>query len=228
MTSENAFKGFKEETVAFLKDLKRNNNKKWFEAHKSDYQTFLLKPFRAMVEDLGDFMLLLDPYMDATPAINRTISRIHKDTRFAKDKSPYKTTMWITFKRPGKEWKDAPAFFFELSADAYRYGMGYYNASPRTMSNFRDAIDEEPKKFLEVMSFFSTQDVFTIEGDKYVRIFDKNQPPEIQEWYQSKNIYFVCNKVLDSLLFSEDLIDRLIQDFSMLAPAYRYFWTIKR
>lgn len=228
MTSENRFKGFRKETLTFLKDLKKNNDKKWFEAHKSDYRAFLLEPFRAMVEDLGKFMLLLDPYLEVAPAINRTLSRMHKDTRFSTDKSPFKTTMWLTFKRPGKEWKDAPAFFFELSVDAYRYGMGYYKASPRTMSDFRDAIDEEPEKFLAAMSFFSKQHVFSIEGETYVRLFDKSKPPEIQEWYQRKNIYFVCNKFLDSLLFSEDLIDRLIQDFSMLAPAYNYFWSIKQ
>jgi uncharacterized protein (TIGR02453 family) len=228
MAQEYLFKGFKEETFTFFKNLKNNNNKSWFETQKSQYQTFLLEPFRDMVQDLGDFMVILDPYIDITPAVNRTISRIYRDTRFTNDKSPYKTTMWFTFKRPRKDWKDAPAFFFELSADSYRYGMGYYSASPSTMSNYRDAIDEDPDKFLKAISFFPEQDVFIIEGEKYVRIFDKSKPSEIQDWYQRKNLYFVCNKMVDSLLFSRDLIDRLIQDFSMLQPAYKYFWEIRK
>ncbi len=56
-----------------------------------------------------------------SPQINRTISRIYRDTRFSKDKSPYKTTMWVTFKRPVKEWQNAPAYFFEITLESYRY-----------------------------------------------------------------------------------------------------------
>jgi hypothetical protein len=58
---------------------------------------------------MDGFMLSIDPYFDVHPAINRTISKIYRDTRFSNDKSPFKTTMWITFKRPEKNWKDAPA-----------------------------------------------------------------------------------------------------------------------
>mgnify|MGYP001567660317 CR=1 FL=1 len=56
-----------------------------------------------------------------------------KDTRFSKDKSPFKCTMWITFKRPNKEWKGAPAYFFEIPTESYRYGMGFYSAGKETM-----------------------------------------------------------------------------------------------
>ncbi|MDA8210412.1 MAG: DUF2461 domain-containing protein [Clostridia bacterium] len=90
-----SFKGFSKSTLDFLKNLKANNNKVWFETHKQDYQEYLLKPLKDLVMDLSSFMLSIDPYLETKPAVNKTISRIYRDTRFSKDKSPYKSTMWI-------------------------------------------------------------------------------------------------------------------------------------
>jgi hypothetical protein len=65
-----------------------------------DFTWLLVVMLVILVGALGEFMLSIDPWFEVTPAVDRTISRIYCDTRFAKDKSPYKTTMWITFKRP--------------------------------------------------------------------------------------------------------------------------------
>lgn len=227
MDRKKIFKGFAEETFEFLKDLKTYNNKGWFEQHKQDYQNFLLEPLKDLVTDLVDFMLTIDPYFEINPAVNKTISRIYRDTRFSKDKSLYKTTMWITFKRPNKNWKDAPAYFFEISLNSYRFGMGLYSASPNTMSQFREAIDTDLNKFLKVISFYSKQKLFVIEGEQYKRIIDKHNPIKIQEWYQRKNLYLVCNRKTDKSLFSAKLIDDLISGFKILAPFYHYLWDIR-
>lgn len=129
------FEGFLPETLEFLGNLEANNNKVWFEMHKQEYQEHLLQPLQDLVVDLSGFILTIDPYFETTPAINKTISRIHRDTRFSRDKSPYRSTMWITFKRSRKDWKDAPAYFFEISPDSYRYGMGFYSASKGTVED---------------------------------------------------------------------------------------------
>ncbi len=91
-------------------------------------------------------MLTIDPSFGIRPAVDKTISRIYRDTRFSKDKSLFKSTMWLTFKRPRKDWKDAPAYFLEISPDSYRYGMGYYSVSSDTMYKFREMIDKKPKE----------------------------------------------------------------------------------
>ena len=109
------FEGFSKDSIVFLRELKKNNNKQWFESHKSDYEALLLAPLKNLVSDLGDFMLSIDNFFEVTPSVNKTISRIYRDTRFSHDKSPYKTSLWITFKRPQKDWKDAPAYFFEIN-----------------------------------------------------------------------------------------------------------------
>ena len=221
------FNGFSANTLDFLRNLKVNNNKAWFEVHRQDYQEYLLEPLRNLVTDLGEFMLSIDPYFEITPAVDKTISRIYRDTRFSKDKSPYKSRMWVTFKRPIKDWKEAPAYFFEITPDSYRYGMGFYQASRDTMDRLREKIDKTPGEFLKVISFYSSQRVFVVEGEKYKRLLDENKPAEIQEWYQRKNFYLVCNRKVDNRLFNRNLAGDLISGYSLVAPFYRYLWKIK-
>jgi len=219
------FTGFSPETLEFLRNLERNNHKAWLDAHKQDYQQYLLAPLQGLAGALGETMLAIDPWVEVTP--NRTISRIYRDTRFAKDKSPYKTTMWITFKRPNKDWKDAPAYFFELAPHSYRYGMGFYSASKATLDRLRAAIDHTPEEFLKAIAFYPKQQVFVVEGEKYKKLLDKSNPQNIQEWYQRKNLYLVCNREADERLFSKELFEDLRTGFHLLAPFYHYLWQVK-
>jgi uncharacterized protein (TIGR02453 family) len=222
------FNGFSQGTLKFLKSLKANNNKVWFEKHRADYQKYVLEPLRNLVTDLGEFMLHIDPRFEITPTINKTISRIYRDTRFSKDKSPFRSSVWITFKNRNKNWTTlASGYFFELSVNSYRYGMGFYNAAPAIMSKFREMIDENPKEFLKAISFFDKQNEFILEGEKYKRILDKSKPEKIQNWYQRKNMYLVCNRKIDDALFSHKLVDDLIVGFKMIAPLYHYLQKIK-
>lgn len=224
---ERKFNGFSRKTLKFLRGLKANNNKTWFEGHRSDYYEFVLGPLRDLVVDLGDFMLDIDPCFEITPAVNKTISRIYRDTRFSKDKSPFRSTVWITFKNQNKDWTThVCGYFFELSVNSYRYGMGFYNAAPAIMSRFREMIDDNSKKFLKMVSFFAKQRTFVLEGEQYKRIIDKSKPKEIRDWYQKKNMYLVCNRKIDNSLFSSKLVDDLVFGFNMIAPFYHYLQRI--
>jgi uncharacterized protein (TIGR02453 family) len=224
---QNQFNGFSPMTLNFLRNLSENNNKIWFDLHKQNYQKYLLDPLRNLVADLSEVMLNIDKDFEVKPLINKTISRIYRDTRFTRDKSLYKNTMWITFKRLNKDWKNAPAYFFEISPNSYRYGMGFFNASKSTMDKFREMIDKNPKRFLKAISFYSKQQIFLLEGEKYKKILDENKPGVIQNWYQRKNLYLVCNKKIDNSLFSRDLVNDLILGFELIAPFYHFLFKIK-
>ena len=106
------FNGFPKRAVDFLRELRENNNKAWFEDHRGEYQEYLLKTLQNLCADLSEFMLTIDLHFEIRPAVGKTISRIYRDIRFSKDKSPFRSTMWITFKRQNNDWKDAPSYFF--------------------------------------------------------------------------------------------------------------------
>src|SRR5512136_483578 len=123
------FQGFSRATFTFLRDLGRHNDKAWFEAHRTIYEQHVLQPLRDLVSDLADPMLGIDLSFEVEPAVGKTISRIFRDTRFSKDKSPFRDCMWIVFKRSGKDWaRYIPGYFLEITPVSYRYGLGLYDA----------------------------------------------------------------------------------------------------
>jgi len=218
------FNGFSPESLAFLRDLKENNGKAWFKEHRSDYE-LLLAPLRALTAGLTPLMLSIDPDFVTTPA--RVISRIHRDTRFSRDKSPYKTTLWLTFKKPLSQWQDAPAFFFELGADNWRYGMGFYAASKETMDRLRRLIERKPYEFEEMIAFLAGQDRFEVGGEQYKRLINPAVPEHLRSWHQRKSVYLVCNRQSDSGLFGRELLNELVAGFTLLAPLYHSFSTLR-
>lgn len=220
------FTGFSPETLKFLHDVHWKNSREWFEQNRNLYNRYLLDPFRALAVDLGRTVSSIDPELEVRPAVNKTISRIHRDTRFSKDKSLYKDRMWLGFKRKVDNWKDSPAFFFELTPDSYRYGMGYYSASRETMDRLRNRIDKNPKKFLKAIAFYKKQDQFVLAGEMYKRPFKSEHPTQIQEWYQRKSFYLVCDRGIDRIIFSSRLAQEIADGYMLLKPIYRYLLEI--
>ncbi len=221
------FEGFSPKTIEFLINLGLNNNKAWYQEHKKEYNEYLLIPFQSLVISLKDFMLGIDRDFETAPLVDKTISRIYRDVRFSKDKSPYRSNMWLSFKKQVPDWKDSPVFFFELMPESYRYGMGFYQAESGTMANFRSHIDKHPDVFLKAISFFRSENPFELMGEDYKKILDKTKTPEIQKWYQKKNFYIVSIRKFDETLFSGELVKVLIKGFSLLIPLYQYLWKIK-
>ncbi|MGG6310170.1 DUF2461 domain-containing protein [Paenibacillus macerans] len=222
-----SFQGFVPETLTFLEEVRRNNSKSWFEENRAVYTRVLLEPMQSLVADLSECMLNIDPQLETRPSVNKTISRIHCDTRFSKDKLLYRNTMWITFKRPSKEWRDAPAFFFELHPDAYRYGMGYYGATKETMDKLREWIDAKPQQFEQATSFFNSQNTFVIEGERYKRVLDPAKSEEVLNWYQRKNLYLVHHEAINGKLFRSGLVRDLASGFILLAELYHSLYKLK-
>jgi uncharacterized protein (TIGR02453 family) len=213
------FNGFPQETIDFFLQLRENNNKQWFHEHREEYLKYVRQPLKDLVGEMGPMMLSIDPQFDITSS--SIISRINRDIRYTRDKSPYRANMWITFKRMSLDWKMEPVFFFEIFPEYYRYGMGYYNMPRETMDKIRSMIDERNKKFMKIHRLYKSQDVFSMEGTKYKRIMNKELPEDLLDWYQRKELYFVCNR-MDDLVFKPELIDVMFQDFKLIEPIYHF------
>jgi uncharacterized protein (TIGR02453 family) len=224
MTSQ--FEGFTEDTISFLRELKENNNKVWFEAHRECYQRHLVAPMKQLVEELGEFMLdEIDPFLMVTPA-HKVLSRIHRDTRFSKDKSPYKSTFWLTFRRPSEGWMNDPAFFFELGPHSYRYGMGYYSASREVMDRWRSAIDGQTQEFIKTVAEIE-ESGFAIEGDVYKTPMGLHHGELIRPWYSRKNLYLMKNCTVNERLYGRQIVEDIRNGFGILTPVYHFMWRAK-
>lgn len=225
MTSKK-FMGFSRQGLQFLVDVREQNSKEWFDAHRACYDETLLLPTRSLVEALTDTMLLIDKEFGVKPAIGKTISRLNRDTRFSRDKSRYRSRIWITFKRTSKDWKDAPVYFFEIAPDAYRYGIGYYSASRQTMDVFRELINRDPQRFLQVSDCCKYP--FELCGDSYKRPLVKDQAENIAQWYNRKSFAVMHTSYDIEALFSAEIAGELAQGFLALAPLYHYLMEVEQ
>jgi len=217
-----AFKGFTKESILFLKELGLNNNKNWFNKNRSLYERYLLEPLRQLTDELGDVIRQIDNNIETTPQINRTISKIYRDTRFSKDKSPFRTDLWISFKRPFKIWGNVPEFYFYFTPEEYQYGMGYYSASSKNMEMFRQFISTCPDRFKEIVDYYNSQNIFTLVGDPYKRFIPNQHPEDFQKWFQKRNLCLSCIKKIDKIFFSKTLKEELEQGFIFNANFYHF------
>lgn len=219
------FNGFSKDTINYLNGLKENNNKQWFEENRDKYREYLLEPMKELVCELEPVMLSIDSLLEIRPT--KSISRINRDVRFSKDKSPYRANMWIAFKRVYQDWKAEPVYFFEIFPDFYRFGMGFYSIPKETLYKLRTMMDEGKKDFSRIYSQYKNQKTFTIEGEKYKRIINPNLSEEINEWYQRKEICLTCNRQIDDRLFSPELVKDIADGFSLLEPMYCFFMSLR-
>ena len=162
------FNGFTQETITFLRELKENNDREWFNERKEIYQASLLKPFRALALMLSPVMHNIDPLFELRPA--KMLSRIYRDIRFSPNKDPYKTSMWLNFQQKATNWEDYPGFFAELGTEEFIYGMGLYAPKRKIMDAFREEISYSAESFRE-MALKATSVGFKVEGEPYKEYF---------------------------------------------------------
>lgn len=212
---------FTQDSIDFLQEIKEKNSATWFAENKERYNESLIDPLRTMVNMLSATMYKIDSDFELRPLINKTISRINRDTRFSKDKSLYKDTMWITFKKIGKSNTDYPAFFLEISPYGYRYGMGFYCATSGTMGMLREHMNNNEKLILELIKQIDKEGIFQLEGDMYKKNMFTDKKSILQPWYNRKNIFLVYNGKIGEL-FEKTLIEKIRDDFISLTGIYKF------
>lgn len=218
MSKTPLFAGFTPDTVRFLQELKENNYKEWFEAHREMYDIELLQPFKALIGALSPAMYNIDPQFELRP--NKVLSRIYRDIRFSKNKDPYKTCLWMNFQRSTTNWQFFPGFFMELNADDYFYGMGLYAPKRSVMDNFRDLIESEPDSFRKMVKKTVLDRGFSVEGEEYKRPLANDLPEVLQTWVQRKSVYVFKRLPHNDALFSQQLLQQLADDYTALKELY--------
>jgi uncharacterized protein (TIGR02453 family) len=177
---------------------------------------------RDLTTGLGLCIKNIDPVIDITPAVNKTISRIYRDTRFSKDKTPLRTDMWISFRRPHKDWGNVPEFYFYFTPEEYQFGTGFYCASAANMAKIREHIDVRPDRFRKIVDFYDGQKSFLLGGEEYKRKVPNSLSEPFQKWYQKKNLFVNTTRQLDEVFFSATLLPDLENAFNQHAALYQF------
>lgn len=129
---------FTPETLKFLRALKRNNRREWFQAHKHEYEAHVRQPMAAMVERLARDFLAFAP--DLVANAKTSLYRIYRDTRFSPNKTPYKTHAAAVFPTRGLPKHQGAGLYFHISPDEVWIGGGMYAPETAQLVAIREHI----------------------------------------------------------------------------------------
>ena len=215
------FTGFTEETIQFFLDLKFHNNAAFFHQEHNRYVENVQKVFYELIEDLAPDMLGIDSQMEVRP--HKCLSRIHRDTRFSKDKSPYRDHLWFLFRHAGEPREQSLNYFFELGPDRLNWGMGFWGENREVMDLFRKRMQSNPDGTLALLDDLDLDKrKLFLDGRFHKRM---PVPPEIPErlkkWYLIREMY-ICKIMPDyRMIYSDKILKEVRKDFIALKPLYR-------
>lgn len=215
------FSGFSDKTIDFMWNIRFNNEKSWFEAHKEEYKEVLAHPMNELAQEVYDGFARKHPEF----ALNLHVSRIYRDARHLHGQGPYKDHLWFSLRPACEEWTDKPVFWFELSPDNWTYGLGYYRARPLTMAKHRARIDKDAKQLEKLARSLNSQSEFVLDGEAYARQ-KADVGKLLNDWYNIKSFSLLHEEALSDDLFCTKLTERIVKGFEYLVPFYAYFSTL--
>jgi len=209
----------------FLRDLKRNNRREWFEARRDIYENELRTPLRDLLEELDARLGRLAPELYGDP--KRSVFRIHRDTRFSKDKSPYKHNVgfWVNHRALGRAAEHihgGAGLYFHFEPGASMIAAGIWMPPAPALTKIREALAENHKKFEATVRTLRRR--FSALSEEAVlqrlpRGYAEDHPAA--RWLRYKS--FTSHRMLSAAeLRSPRLPDTLARDYATTIPFVRW------
>lgn len=223
------FNGFPKETVEFFINLKENNSKEWFNQHKELYERSVMDPARDFVVALGERLRTIAPDVSAIPKTDKSIFRIYRDTRFSKNKLPYKTHMGILFWEGDKPKMENPGFYFHLEPPNIMLATGHYGFPKGFMEPYREAVvDEKKGKELSAILEQLKANNYKIGRTHYKRVprgYDPGHPNA--ELLKHDGLYASTEMPIPDALHSPDLIEFCFERYNEMVPLHHWLQKIE-
>jgi uncharacterized protein (TIGR02453 family) len=212
---------FTAETLKFLRALKRNNRREWFNAHRDDYDVHVRQPMTAIVERLAHDFRGFAPELVASPKVS--IYRIYRDTRFSENKTPYKTHVAAVFPPRGLPKHEGAGVYFHVSPEEVWIGGGMYAPQTPQLHAVREHIAVNAKKLRSIVeSPGFRRRVGTLEGERLQRVprgFPKDHPAADYLKYRQ---FLAGAELPPSVATSPKFYGTLLDVFRQVVPLIRF------
>jgi len=210
------------ELFAFMTDLAANNDREWFKANQSRYEETVREPLRAFIRDLDRPLESISPHVVADDRKSGgSLFRIHRDTRFSKDKSPYKTFAGVQFRHEAGKDAHAPGYYLHLDPGNVFVGAGCWRPAREALESIRDAIAEDPDRWAEARDAVVAAG-FAFEGESLKRP-PRGYAPEHPRIDDLKRKDFIAVRHLpDEAVFEPDFVTIFAGMCSDAAPLMRF------
>jgi uncharacterized protein (TIGR02453 family) len=225
------FKGFPKKALAFLNSIKKNNNKEWFEAHRSEYETLILNPSRDFVVEMGEHLQALEPTINAEPKINKSLYRIYRDTRrMGANKEPIKHRIGMIFWQGNIKRMQSSAFYMHFSPDELYVAVGVRWFEKPMLDAFRETIKNDTKRseLAQILKEIKAKDSGYTHLEKGYKRFPKGFSAEMENVDLSLYKGMATYKLLDPKLIydGEKLVNRLYTIFEDMLPLQQFMYDV--
>ena len=220
---------FPPRALTFLRQLKRYNRRDWFEANRGTYETAVREPLMDLVEELDVRLARLAPEIIGDR--KRSLFRIHRDVRFSRDKSPYKThaSAWMYHRAAGRSvGKEATSggagFYFHLEPRASLVAGGLWMPMPDSLRKIRDAIAADPKGFERTMASAAFRRRFgTLSEEEMLQRLPRGYAPghPAERWLRYRS-FTVSRPLSDDDVLKPKLADAIAKDYEVIVPLVRW------
>ncbi|MGH2703755.1 MAG: DUF2461 domain-containing protein [Actinomycetota bacterium] len=196
-TSKTTKPYFTPELFGFLSELKEHNDRDWFAKNRERYERVVREPFLDFIQDVGPRRAKISPHLVADPRpVGGSLFRIHRDVRFSKDKSPYKTYAGAHFRHSTGKDVHAPGVYLHLQPEECFVGGGMWQPDPPALTAIRRAIDEQPAAWRKARRT-------TLMGGETLKRPPQGYPPDHAFIEDLKRKSFVTSAPLEDQQLSE-------------------------
>jgi uncharacterized protein (TIGR02453 family) len=210
----------------FMRELREHNDRDWFKTNKPRYEEVVQEPALAFITDFAPRLHAISSHFvaDARP-VGGSLFRIYRDTRFGKDKTPYKTHTGIHFRHAQAKDVHAPGFYLHLEPGAVFAGMGIWRPDSVTLGRIRDAIADDPEAWTAVLAETTRGDRIRLEGDTLKRAPAGYDPehPLIAEL--KRKDFIAIARLSEKAVTSHGFPEELAGLFQTSAPLMRFVCT---
>ncbi len=218
------FEGFPEEATTFLADLEQNNDRDWFRENKARFELTVLDPAREFVSSVDEALAAHVPKITAIPQVDKSIFRFHRDTRFSKDKTPFKTHLAIFFWEGDAKKLECPGFYFHMEKDRLMLGGGLHVFTREQLEGYRNLVADSKSggRFQKILE--TTQGKFNgcLSSDAYKRVprgYEQDHPRS--ELLRLKGVTVGEENALPKALFTPRAVDHVMARFEKMLPLHK-------
>ncbi len=214
---------FRPALFTFLKELERNNNREWFKANKGRYEDLIKEPALEFIAGFAPHLRRISPHFQAIPkASGGSLFRIHKDVRFSKDKSPYKTSVGIQFRHQQGRDAHAPGFYLHIERGGVFVGSGMWRPDGPALKKIRDHLVADSRGWKKAVSGKPFLSGWSLEGEALKRPprgYDPEHP--LVEDLKRKD-FIAVSRLTQKALLAPDFPRHFVHLCRQGAPLTRY------
>lgn len=225
MSTNLEFNGFSKQTIKFLKDLKKNNSKKWFEENRDIFNNYVMPESQLFVIEMGEKLQKIAPDIVAIPKTDKSIFRIYRDVRFSKDKSPYKTHLGILFWEGPFKKMENPGFYFHIEPSKLFLAAGMHMMPKNLMQNYREAVvhKEYGESLVKAIKKVEKSGAYKLGWKQYKKTprgFDESHPNA--EFLLYGGIGFQYEESLPDVIYTKELLDYVYEKYKEMLPIHKW------